>query len=82
MNTNKIATIFKFLSLKGIKPIHSVPFCLRLSGKQISEVAKACKVTRSMFYKVLAGERKSNERIKRELLALGIDPWKDVIINE
>lgn len=76
MNTNRISSIFQYLTAEGIKPIHSVPFCLRLAGKRNSELAKAAGVTRNMFYKVLTGERKPNEGIKRELETLGINPWK------
>ncbi len=82
MNTEIISEIFNILQEKRISPSYSVPFCLRLYGKKLNEISKAAGVTRGMFYQVLAGKRRPNERIKRELLALGIVPWKDKTVNE
>jgi len=76
MNTNKISNIFTFLASQNIRPIHSVPFCLRLLGKRNSALAKAAGITRNMFYKILAGERTPNENVKQSLKVLGINPWE------
>jgi len=75
MNTIQITNIFDYLNYKKISPVYSVPFCLRLLGKQINEVSKESGVSRIFFYKVLAGQRKPNEKIKQKLEELGINPW-------
>ena len=75
MNTEKIPSIFQFLNKQEVKPVHSVPFCLRLYGKKVSEIAEDCNVTRDFFYKVLVGERKPNPKIIAALETLGINPW-------
>lgn len=75
MNTTIIPDIFNILKEKEVPPVCSVPFCLRLLGEQINQISKRAGVTRGFFYQALAGKRKPNERIKKELEALGINPW-------
>ena len=75
MNTTVIPDIFNILKEKEVPPVYSVPFCLRLLGEQINGISKRAGVTRGFFYQVLAGKRKPNERMKKELEALGINPW-------
>ncbi|MFH1642786.1 MAG: hypothetical protein ABIC04_07875 [Nanoarchaeota archaeon] len=75
MNTREIKDIFNILINKQVPPYHSVSFCLKLYGKQLNEISKDAGVTRGFFYQALAGKRKPNERMKKELDALGINPW-------
>ena len=75
MNTMVISDIFNILKEKEVPPVYGVPFCLRLLGEQINEISKRAGVTRGFFYQALAGKRKPNKKIKKELEALGINPW-------
>lgn len=75
MNTTKISSILDYLNYHSISPAYSVPFCLRLLGEQVNDISKRAGVTRGFFYQALAGKRKPNERIKKELNELGINPW-------
>jgi hypothetical protein len=77
MNTKIISDIFNILQEKRIPLRHSVPFCLRLQGKKLSEISKAAGVTRGMLYQILAGKRRPNKRIRKELEISGINPWKE-----
>lgn len=73
MNTRKIENIFTFLNYHKIPLAYSIPFCLKVLGLQINEIAKQAGVTRGFFYQALTGKRKINEGIKRELAKLGIE---------
>ena len=42
----------------------------------MNDLYKSAGVSRSFLYQVLAGKRKPNDAIKRELNELGINPWK------
>jgi len=75
MDTRKISNIFDYLNHQRVSPVYSVPFCLRLHGKKLNEISKTAGVTRGFFYQALVGKRNPNERMKRELEALGINPW-------
>jgi len=75
MNTSAITDIFRTLEKKEVPPSYSVPFCLRLYGKQINEISKRAGVTRGFFYQALVGKRNPNKRMKKELETLGINPW-------
>jgi len=75
MNTSTITDIFKTLKEKEIPALYSVPFCLKLYGEQMNEIAKRAGVTRGFFYQALIGKRNPNGRMKKELEMLGINPW-------
>lgn len=75
MNTSKTTDIFSYLNAQDIPPTISVPFCLRLLGVKNNDLYKSMGVSRSLLYQVLAGKRKPNEAIKRELDKLGLNPW-------
>jgi len=76
MNTSEIKDIFNILIKKRVPPYHSVSFCLKLLGERINEISKRAGVTRGFFYQALTGKRNPNERMKKELEVLGINPWK------
>ena len=76
MSTRKTSDIFNYLNNKNIPPVISVPFCLRLLGVKINDLYKSMGISRSFLYQVLAGKRKPNDAIERELNELGINPWK------
>lgn len=76
MNTRKTSNIFNYLNTQDIPPILSISFCLRLMGIKMNDLYKSAGVSRSFLYQVLAGKRKPNDAIKRELNELGINPWK------
>jgi len=75
MDTRKISNIFDYLNTQDIPLVLSVSFCLRLMGVKVNDLYKSAGVSRSLLYQVLAGKRKPNETIKRELNNLGINPW-------
>lgn len=75
MNTKIISEIFNILKEKGVPPSCSVPFCLRLHKEKLNEISKRAGVTRGFLYQALAGKRNPNERIKKELEVLGINPF-------
>ena len=77
MITSKTSDIFRYLNTQDIPPVRSVPFCLRLLGIKTNDLYRSMGVSRSLLYQVLAGKRKPNEAIKRELDKLGINPWKN-----
>ena len=76
MDTSKTSDIFSYLNTQDIPPVISVPFCLRLLGIKTNALYKSMGVSRSFLYQVLAGKRKPNEAIIKELNKLGINPWK------
>ena len=75
MNTSKTSGIFNYLNNQDIPPILSISFCLRLMGVRMNDLYKSAGVSRSFLYQVLAGKRKPNEAIKKELDELGLNPW-------
>ena len=75
INEHGILNILDYLNYQKVSPVYSVLFCLRLLGKQVNEISKESGVSRVYFYKVLAGQRKPNERIKEKPEELGITPW-------
>ena len=77
MNTRKTSDIFDYLNNQDIPPILNISFCLRLMGVKMNDLYKSAGVSRSFLYQVLAGKRKPNDAIKRELSELGINPWED-----
>lgn len=76
MKTSNVGEIFEFLQFKKVAIVYSVPFCLKLAGIQISDLAMYCGVSRTFFHQVLAGKRRPNERIRKGLGGLGIHPWE------
>lgn len=77
MNTRKTSNIFDYLNTQDIPPVLSISFCLRLMGVRMNDLYKSAGVSRSFLYQVLAGKRKPNEAIMKELNELGLNPWKD-----
>ena len=73
MKASKTKEIFEFLKLKNVPMQYSIPFCLRLRGIGISEMAARCGVSRGYFYQVISGARTINQQVKKELGGLGIE---------